>query len=344
MTDGVLRVIDAGRVGPTRSQSLWHGIAAAMEPDSSPTLSFCRPARPYVGIGFHRRLDELDLEACRAERLPILRRQIGGGPVYLDSDQLFFQLTMPAGRAPAGVDRLYALLLEPAAAALRALGIDARVDGMNDIAVGDRKLSGTGAGQVGGGVTVVGNVIFRFPHERMARVLAFPREDMRAECLRLMRRYVSSLADEGFGHVDEDQAKAALRESYASALGLRPVDGALDERELAAVGRWQRRLRSREWLLGPDLPARTVRQVKVRAGVWTFAGGDDGLSVLATVVGGRFERVSVAGAGLNGAADGMSVALAGAEAEPVALAGRLERFGDHGRKLLQVLEPGLVLR
>src|SRR5579859_3384054 len=114
-----LRVIDAGCVPPARSQSLWHGIASAMRPDDRPVLSFCRPASPYVCIGLHRRLSELDLVACSEMHLPVYRRQIGGGPVYCDSDQLFFQMTMPARSAPASVDRLYAELLAPAAEALR---------------------------------------------------------------------------------------------------------------------------------------------------------------------------------------------------------------------------------
>ena len=205
-----LRVVDVGTVGALRSQALWHGIASAIEPDAGPTLSLCRPSEAYVSIGYHRSIEEIDREFCRAEGLPVLRRRIGGGPVLIDSDQLFFGLTLPVGKAPAGVDRLYATLLEPAAAAFRALGLDARIDGMNDIAVGPRKVSGTGAGQFDEGVVVVGNVILRFDHERMARVLALPGSAMRAECLRLMRRHVSSLEDEGLARRDARPTRPPL--------------------------------------------------------------------------------------------------------------------------------------
>ena len=231
-----LRVIDAGTVGALRSQALWHGITSAMAPDAGPTLALCRPGEAYVSIGYHRRLEEVDLELCRAEGLPVLRRRIGGGPVLIDDDQLFFGLTLPVGQAPAGVDRLYATLLEPAAAAFRALGLDARVDGLNDIAVGDRKVSGTGAGQIGDAVVVVGNIIFRFAHERMARVLALPDRAMREEYLRLMRRHVSSLEDEGLAGVTVADATAALREAYATALGVPIVDAELTEREREVLG------------------------------------------------------------------------------------------------------------
>ena len=264
---GMLRVIDAGLVPAVRSQSLWHGIASAMRAGDPPVLSFCIPADPYVCIGFHRRLTELDLEACSELDLPVYRRQIGGGPVYCDSDQLFFQLTLPAASAPSAIDRLYEQLLSPAAAAFRRLGLDARLADVNEIVVGDRKLSGTGAGRIGEAVTVVGNVIFRFPHAVMARVMALPDEGMRTEFLRLMRRYVSSLHDEGLPAISSSDARDALVASYAQALGRIPEHDQPSRREERAIAGWERRLGNRRWLLGPaQLPA-APRSVKVRAGV-----------------------------------------------------------------------------
>ena len=273
-----LRVIDAGHVPATRSQSLWHGIASAMRPDDRPVLSFCRPADPYVCIGFHRRLSELDLTACSEMGFPVFRRQIGGGPVYCDSDQLFFQVTMPASRAPASVDRLYQEWLGPATDALRALGLDARLECVNEIVVEDRKLSGTGAGRIGDAVTVVGNVIFRFPHEVMARVIALP-EGARAEFLRLMRRYVSSLEAEGLSGVTPEEATAALVHAFAQAFGLTPAADEPSRAELCAMESWERRFAQEHWLRGPEPKATAERTVKVRAGVWLVVEEDGSFAV-----------------------------------------------------------------
>lgn len=273
-----LRVIDAGRVPVARSQSLWHGIASAMHPTDRPVLSFCRPWGAYVCTGLHRRLGELDLAACAEMGLPVLRRQIGGGPVYCDSDQLFFQFTLPARSAPASVERLYQELLEPAVRALRTLGLDARLECVNEIVVEDRKLSGTGAGRIGEAVTVVGNVIFRFPHEKMARVLALP-DGVRAEFLRLMRRHVSSLEAEGLPGVTVEEATAALVDAFADALGVRPLSGEPTAAEVRAMQVWERRFAQDGWLRGPEPRASAVRTVKVRAGVWLVV-GDDGSFVV----------------------------------------------------------------
>lgn len=339
-----MRLIDAGTVGALRSQALWHGIAAAMGPDDEPTLSLCRPGEAYMSLGYHRSLDELDEEACRREGLPILRRRIGGGPVLIDPQQLFFQITMPARQAPAAVSRLYATLLEPAAAAFRALGLDAHVDGLNDIAVGPRKISGTGAGQIGEAVVVVGNVIFDFDHARMARVLALPDPRMHDECLRLMRRHVSSLREEGLAHVTVDDATAALRDAYAAALD-RPVTPAEPTpAEEAAIANFEARLQDPAWRRGPDLPARAGRRVKVRSNVFVVHGEQDGMSVLASVVGDDIERATVAAPALNGTAAALERALMGNVVAPGALAARLAPFGASGGQVLAAIGPGLEAR
>lgn len=346
------RLIDAGTVSPLRSQALWHGLASAIRPGDRPVLSLCRPASAYVGIGYHRRLDELDLSACPA---PVLRRRIGGGPVWLDSDQLFFQLVQPADGAPWDIGALYRSALGPAVEALRGLGVDARLDGPNDIVVGGarregthvtptaraagpaRKLSGTGAGRIGDGVVVVGNVLFRFPHERMASVLALPDEAMRADLLALLRDHVSSLHDEGFGHLSQGQVRDAIVDAYGAG-----EPDALTDSEQQAIARWERRLADPAWLDGPDLPARTGRLVKLRRDVHLAHVVDDGLAVVAAVEGGALRSARVEAAHLNGTRQAIEQALAGAPVD--GLAARLAGFGEDGRRIARALEPVLARR
>ncbi len=291
MAEGLLRVIDAGEVGAMRSQSLWHGIASAMDADAPPVLSLCRPRRPYVGLGYHRSLEELDLAHCEELGLPVIRRRIGGGPVYVDSDQLFFQISLGAARAPARVDRLYRRFLAPAVEVFRGLGIPARLSGVNEIEVEGRRLSGTGAGRIGDGVTVVGNVLFSFPHRRMSEVLRLPSPGMRRECLRLMRRHVSSLEGEGVAGRPVSEIATALVGAYARGLGLRPRPGRLTLAERAEVERWEARFADREWLADRSSARRTGRRVKICAGVWVFADALPGLRAEVSVAGGRIVRV-----------------------------------------------------
>jgi lipoate-protein ligase A len=340
----VLRVIDFGRVTPLRSQTLWHAVAYGVSAGAPPTLSFARPSAPYVCLGYHRGLDEVDQEYCRRAGLPVYRRMVGGGPVYLDDGQLFFQVCVPARAVrPSRLDALRTLL-EPAAAAFRAAGIAAELDGDLEICLGDRKICGHGAGQIEDAVVVCGNLIERFDHQRATRVLALGSPVLRTETLRLMRRYVAATP------ADAAAFQAAMTEAYTSALGQRAVPGDLTDGERAAAARLDTQFTSSDWLTGPARPpareapaaghpgplqrVQHCRQVKVRAGVWTFAARTDGAQVVASVVRGKVARAWLSVIGLNGQTRAAQRALAGVPlgSAPDVLA----RFGAPGRQLAAV--------
>ena len=343
MHDVMLRIIDAGDVGAVRSQSLWHGLTAAMTSDTPPTLSFCRPLEPYVCQGYHRALAELDLAACRRLGIRVLRRQLGGGPVYIDRDQLFFQFTVPAHRASPAVDRLYREFLAPAVTAFRAMGLDACLSGASDIAVSGRKVSGTGAGRIEDGVTVVGNVIFRFPHERMVAALSFPTTGMQRECLRLMRRHVVSMERLDGVDVSVDAAKHALVEAYARALDATPESVPPSATESRAIERWDGRMRDPEWIDRRSAGAGTVRQIKISADVWVTAAASRGMHVEVSVARGTIIRVAIRNENLNGETRRMVAAIEGAPAKLDEVRRRLERFRACGPRVLELIRPGLKL-
>lgn len=327
-----------------RSQSLWHGIASAMGPDDPVTLSFCQPLEPYVCIGFHRDLSEIDQESCRKRGWPVIRRQIGGGPVFIDSDQLFFQITIPVGRAPVRVDHMYRRLLGPAVEAFRSLGIDARLKGVNEIATGDRRLSGTGAGRIGDAVTVVGNVIFRFDPNRMGEVLALPSESMRSEYVHLMRRHLASLYDDHLATASVTEVKSAWTEAYRTAFAGEIVYGQPTTDEESEIAAWEDRFCQPRWLAGASLSGRPGRQVKVWAGAWLFENSQAGMTVRASIVGGSLRRVSVISQQLNGISQAMSSALLGQAADRKTVSKSLALFGADGRRIAELLAPGLELR
>jgi lipoate-protein ligase A len=324
-----LRVIDFGRVGARRSQTLWHAVAHRVGDGSPATLSFVRPSRPYVCIGYHRRLDEVDVDACRRRNLPVYRRMVGGGPVYLDDGQLFFQITVPADRVPPARARALRLLLSPAVEAFRAVGIAAELDDDLEIVAEGRKVCGHGAGQVGSAVVVVGNLIERFDHEAAADVLAAPSARARAEILRLMRHYVASTP------ADPTAFRAAATGSYAAALGLSPRPGTLTAAERSWLGRLDRRFDDPAWLRGTSRPRPAAWQAKVRAGVRVVAGEHEGTGVVAGIVGDRIDRAYVRDPDLNGAGARVEAALAG---RPLAdTAAVLKAFGLPGGRVAAAL-------
>lgn len=325
-----LRVIDFGSASALRSQTVWHALAYGVSRGSPPTLSFVRPVEPYVCIGYHRRLDEVDLAACRARGLPVYRRMVGGGPVYLDAGQLFFQIVVPVGSVPLRRDAALRQLLSPAVAAFRSVGVAARLDERLEIVVGDRKVCGHGAGQIEQAVVVVGNLIERFDHETAARVLSLPEGAARSELLLLMRRYVAATP------ADPEAFKEAVVREYAHTLDLAPAPGEPTRYELGRVEVLDRRFRTEKWLEGDERPEPPAREVKVRAGVWVFAAEHQGARVAAGVVDGRVERAHLSDPELNGARAHLEAELAGRTL--VEVRATLRGFGAPGERLATAFE------
>ena len=243
-----LRVIDFGSESPLRSQTVWHAIAHGVSGGSPPTLSFVRPRGPYVSIGFHRRLEEVDTDVCRRRGWPVFRRMVGGGPVFCDSGQLFFQVTVPIADTPPARPRALRWLLEPAVEAYRAAGIPAEIDDRLEIVVGDRKICGYGAGQIGEAAVIVGNLIETFDHEAATDAIRTPSGPARAELERLMRRYVVATP------ADAQTFRRAAIDAYSAQLGLTAEPGELsvaEHRRLTEIDREFGRLTR-----FPDLPQR----------------------------------------------------------------------------------------
>ena len=90
MNSRSVRLLDLGTVSALRSQTAYHAVAYAMTEDAPDTIILVSPSQPYVCIGYHQDLEkEVDLAYCQSRGLPILRREVGGGAVYLDDGQIF---------------------------------------------------------------------------------------------------------------------------------------------------------------------------------------------------------------------------------------------------------------
>lgn len=320
-----MRVLDFGPQTPLRSQTLWHAIAHGVSSGEPPTLSFVTPSAPYVSIGYHRRLEEIDLDSCNSRGLPVFRRMVGGGPVYLDQDQLFFQISVPVSATPAFGPRAMSRLLTPAAEAFNDVGIPATFDDRGDISVGDAKISGVAGGQIEGSAVAVGNLVQAFDYDEMAAVLGVTEGPLASEVIRLMREFFRPTP------ADEDAFKAALIGRYAAAFGLEPEPGLLSGLELEALSDLDRRFTDPDWLLGPNRGVAPARQIKIRSGVWVFSTRYLDTKVAGSVINERFERLFIDDPEANGHAAAIEAALTGERLDEIADA--LTPFGSTGERV-----------
>ncbi|HYM62934.1 MAG TPA: biotin/lipoate A/B protein ligase family protein, partial [Thermoanaerobaculia bacterium] len=231
-----IRLLDLGEVSAVRSQALYHGLARGMTESSPDTIVLCRSSETYFCVGYHQDPEvELDLDFCQAHGYPVLHRQIGGGTVVLDRDQLLYQVILHVSRSPLRVDAIYEKFLAAPVATLQAIGLPARLEGTNEIEVRGRRIAGTGGGRIGDAMVVTGNLLLDFPYELMTRSWRTPTEQFRDVAGDALRRSVTTLRKELEHAPSMDALNALLVQKYRETLARPLVDGLLTPAESAAV-------------------------------------------------------------------------------------------------------------
>ena len=235
-----VRVIDtgvrAGRENVAFDQALIEARNAGRVPETIRFLRF----RPAALVGLHQILShEVRLEYCARHGIEVGRRITGGGGLYLDEDQVCWELALERGRLPGDLASVAARICAAAAAGLRRLGVQAEFRPRNDIEVGGRKLCGTGGVIDGATLFFQGTLLADFDPQRMIEALRVPVEKLARRDLDDARRRVVTLREllgavppvaeiqaallEGFGELDLDPCWSEATE-YEEQLARRLYD------------------------------------------------------------------------------------------------------------------------
>lgn len=248
-----------------RSQSLYHAAGYL----NREVLIILRPARPYVSIGYHQNArQEIDLEFTQSAGIPVFRREVGGGAVFLDGQQLFYQLVInpESSGVPADKFQFYEKFLGPVVKTYQDIGIPAVFKPVNDITVNDRKISGNGAAQIGNRLVLVGNFILDFDFATMVRVIHAPDEKFRDKVYQTMTENLTTIVAETGGLPSTRELAIRLVNNYKPLLG--EVEWASLDDELAQkADEVFALMNTPEWLFANDNRLKKRTEVKIKDGV-----------------------------------------------------------------------------
>jgi lipoate-protein ligase A len=263
-----MELYQLGKVPWQESQLIYHALAEL----GRNGLSLVSPATPYVCIGFHQALEqEVDMDFCKSNGIPVFRRDLGGGAVYLDGDQYFFHLILHKDHPAVSRNKeaFYKKFLQPVAQVYRRIGIPAEYKPINDLVAGTRKISGTGVGEIGDCIVFVGNLIMDFNYEMMSRVLKVPDEKFRDKIHKTLRDNLSTirreLGEDQAGRWDEETLNDMMAEEFGKLVGgMEPRDR--DHELIEKMDELGRRMMNDGWLYRKRRP-QAGRDVKIRSGV-----------------------------------------------------------------------------
>ncbi|MHB9033072.1 MAG: lipoate--protein ligase [Anaerolineae bacterium] len=259
------------------SQLLYHALPRI----GGEGLFILAPREPYVCIGYHQDVTrEIDIDYCQEHNIPIFRREVGGGAVYLDSNQIFYQVILREDNplAQGSKQTLYERLLRPVVNAYRDLGVDVDYRPVNDIVTKEgRKIAGTGAATIAGYIVLVGNMIVDFDYDTMAKVLRVPDEKYRDHVHKSMYENLTTLQRETGREFTWYQVAVPLVRRFGEVLG--PIKPALITKTLRQeADSLKSRLYSDDWLYRvnrrqTEFNTRIASGVNVQQRLYKAAGG-----------------------------------------------------------------------
>lgn len=247
------RLLRHGARSAYDNMSIDEAILRQVTAGESPyTLRFYRWNPSAVSVGYFQGMEqEVDLEACRERGVDVIRRLTGGGAVYHDYDgEITYSLAIPDTYPgmPRKVLDSYGVLCAGLVEGLRALGVPAEFEPINDIVVNGRKISGNAQTRRFGGILQHGTLLCNVDPHLMFTLLKVPNEKVRDKLIAGVEERVTSIKRE-MGEVDRERVTEAMIVGYAQTLDIELVPGELSEAELALAQQLRReRYESDAWI------------------------------------------------------------------------------------------------
>jgi len=205
------------------------------EGNSPPTLRLYRWKPSAVSIGtFQSMLDEVDVEFCKTNGIDTIRRITGGGAVFHDYEgEVTYSIIMPKGHrlAPPDILESYRLLCSSIVRALDRLGITAEFKPINDVNVGEKKISGNAMTRRHSCVLQHGTTLLDLDVTLMFSILKVPQEKISDKMISDAKERVTSIRDLLGREVSIDELRDVLKLGFSEALNINLVPGTLSPYE-----------------------------------------------------------------------------------------------------------------
>ena len=213
-----------------------------------PTLRLYKWKPSAISIGYFQSMEEeVNLEECKRQGVDVVRRITGGGAVYHDSDgEITYSVICPQEMLPRKIMDIYSLICSSLAQGLAYIGLNARHEGINDIVVNGKKISGSALTKKYGNVLQHGTLLLKVDIKKMFSLLKVGKEKISDKEIRSVEERVTSVEKEG-GVMDEGKVKEALIKGFEEKMGLKFYEGELTEKEREDAEKLREKYESREW-------------------------------------------------------------------------------------------------
>ena len=224
-----MRILDHSCNSPGENLALEEVLLDEVEQGHQPdTLRFWESPSPFVVLGTGQVLaQEVHEDHCMADGVPILRRCTAGGCVLQGPGSLNYALFLRYENTPevTTLHGSYRHIIGAVCAALESLGISATHEGISDIAIAGRKISGNAQRRRRRALLHHGTLLYSADMKAMRRYLREPEERPEYRAKRRHDEFLTVL----------DAAPGALRGALTSTLAPKGFQDTCTKEELHAA-------------------------------------------------------------------------------------------------------------
>jgi lipoate-protein ligase A len=180
----------------------------------APAFEFLRlwsPANYFVVVGRSCRVaEEVHLDFCQQNQIPVLRRSSGGGTILAGPGCLLYSLVISYQRDPRlrMINHAHEMVISQMQQALRTIGIAADYRGQSDLTLGNLKFSGNAMRCKRHHFLYHGTLLLDFDLELMPRALKSPPRQPDYRAGRSHKEFVTNL------HADAIQLRQAIVDQW----------------------------------------------------------------------------------------------------------------------------------
>ena len=261
-----MKLFNLGELNWRQTQLIYHALAYM----NIESLVINSPRDRYMCVGLHQDpRDELDLEYCNKNNIGIFRREIGGGTVMLDNDQVFYNLIIHRNnpKAPYIPESFFRRFLQPVIQTYHEFGISAEYRPLCDLVINRKKISGNGGGEIGECKVLAGNILLDFNFKYMAQAVSSP-DSLREKFLELMQNNITTVKNELKTIPSKEEICSIIVKKFVDLLG--PMTkGRIDTKINEKMTELDKQYTSDKWLYQRGTK-QIGREIKVREGVFLF--------------------------------------------------------------------------
>ena len=199
---------------------------------------------PAVIVGRNQNaLAEINREYIESKGIAVVRRLSGGGAVYHDLGNVNYTFIDACSRRESS-EEMFRRFTAPVIAALAELGVDAKLEGRNDLLIDGRKFSGNAIYVRGGRVMHHGTMLFSSSLEDMAAALSSDTSKFTGRAVASRRSRVTNIIE----HLDRPMTAEAFMEFIGNEVAKEAEVNAYTPGDILAIDRLaDGKYRKNEW-------------------------------------------------------------------------------------------------